>query len=102
MLEKKPGVKKIHLLQIIGLVEANFNTALKLYFAKHLVLNSEKTDLTKEQCGGRPGQQATDPALQKMLSFEYGRALYVTMTLFANDATACFDRMVPNISVLVA
>ena len=56
MLEKKPGVKKIHLLQIIGLVEANFNTALKLYFAKHLVSSSEKTELTKEQCGGSPGQ----------------------------------------------
>ena len=48
MLEKKPGVKKIHLLQIISLVEADFNTALKLYFAKHLILNSEKTELTDE------------------------------------------------------
>ena len=48
MLGKKPGVKKIHLLQIIGLVEADFNTALKLYFAKHLILNSEKTKLIDE------------------------------------------------------
>ena len=37
-----------------------------------------------------------------MLSFEYGRALYVMMTLFANDTTTCFDRMVPNIFTLVA
>ena len=37
-----------------------------------------------------------------MLSFEYGRALYVTMALFANDAASCFDQMVPNISTLVA
>ena len=36
-----------------------------------------------------------------MPSFEYGRALYVTMALFANDATACFDQMVHNISTLV-
>ena len=43
-----------------------------------------------------------DPALQKMLSFEYGRVLYVTMALFTNDATACFNQMVPNISTLVA
>ena len=48
MLEKKAGVKKIHFLQIIRLVEAHFNTALKLYFAKNLVSNSEKTELTEE------------------------------------------------------
>jgi hypothetical protein len=49
MLKKKPGVvKNIHLLQIIGLVEAAFNTVLKLYFTKHLVSNSKKTELTKE------------------------------------------------------
>ena len=37
-----------------------------------------------------------------MLSFEYGRALHVIIALFANNATACFDRMVPNISLLVS
>lgn len=102
MLEKKPGVRKIHQLRIIGLVEADFNTALKLFFAKHLVANSEGTDLTEEQCGGRPGRTASNPALRKMLAFEYGCALYVTMALFANDATACFDRMVPAISTIIA
>ena len=99
---KEVGIKNIYLLQIIGLVEADFNTALKLYFAKHLILNSEKTELTEEQWGGHPGQNPTDTALYKMLSFEYGRALYVTMALFGNGAAACFDRMVPNISTLVA
>ena len=102
MLEKKPGVRRIHQLRIIGLVEADFNTALKFYFAKHLVAQSERTNLTEEQWGGRPGRTASDAALRKMLTFEYGRAMYVTMALFMNDATACFDRMVPNISSLVA
>ncbi|KAL7545993.1 hypothetical protein ACHAWF_015021 [Thalassiosira exigua] len=36
-----------------------------------------------------------------MLAFEYGRAVYVTIALFANDATACFDRMVPDITSLI-
>ena len=31
MLEKKKGVQKIHMLRIIGLVEADFNTALKIF-----------------------------------------------------------------------
>jgi len=102
MLEKKEGVRQIHQLRIIGLVEADFNTALKIFFAKQMVANSERTTLTEEQWGGRPGRTATDAAMRKMLAFEYGRVLYVTIALFANDAVACFDRMVPNISTLLA
>ena len=90
------------MLRIIGLVEADFNTALKIFFAKKMIQNAERTSLTEEQWGGRPGRTATEPALRKMLAFEYGRALFVTMALFANDAVACFDRMVPNLSTLVA
>ena len=52
MLEKKAGVRKIHLLHIIGLVQADFNTAFKLYFAKHQVSSSEKIKLIEEQRGG--------------------------------------------------
>ena len=55
MLEKKKGVRKIHQLRIIGLVEADLNTALKLFFAKQMIKNSEVTELTEEQSGGRPG-----------------------------------------------
>ncbi|KAL7545378.1 hypothetical protein ACHAWF_008725 [Thalassiosira exigua] len=102
MLEKKPGVRRIHQLRIIGLIEADFNTALKLYFARHLVANTETTSLTEEQWGGRPGRTAAEPALRKMLAFEYGHIMYVTIALLANVATACFNRMVPNISMLIA
>ena len=47
-LEKKSGVRQIHQLRIIGLVEANFNTALKIFFAKQMISNSERTSLTEE------------------------------------------------------
>ena len=102
MIEKKKNIRQIHQLRIIGLLEADFNTALKIYFAKHMITNSEGSDLTEEQWGGRPGRTAHDPALRKLLTFEYARAVYVTIALFANDATACFDRMVPAISTLIA
>ncbi|KAL7545994.1 hypothetical protein ACHAWF_015022 [Thalassiosira exigua] len=49
MLEKKPGVRQIHQLRIIGLVEGDFNTALKLFFAHHLIGNVKLTSLTEEQ-----------------------------------------------------
>ncbi|KAL7550658.1 hypothetical protein ACHAWF_013872 [Thalassiosira exigua] len=88
MLKKKPGVRRIHQLRIIGLVEADFNTALKLFFAKHLISNTETTKLTEEQWGGRAGRTAVKLTLLKMLAFEYGRIMYVTVALFANEQHA--------------
>ena len=37
MLEKKKGICKILLLQIIGLLETDFNSALKFYFVKEMM-----------------------------------------------------------------
>jgi hypothetical protein len=101
MLEKVKGLRQIHRLRIIGLVEADFNTALKIFFAKKLIANTESTDLTEEQWA-RPNRTAMDPALRKLLSFEYSRVMYVTLVFFANDTTACFDRMVPDISAIIS
>ena len=102
MLKKKRNVRQIHRLQIIGLLEANFNTALKIYFARKMMTNSARTDLTEKQWGGRPGKTGVDPAMRKMLAFKYSRLIYVTIVFFANDVVACFNRMVSNMSTLVA
>ena len=47
MLEKKEVVRQLYQLQIIRLVEADFNTALKIFFAKQMVANSEKNHCQK-------------------------------------------------------
>ena len=103
MLEKKPGVRKIHLLRIIGILEADFNTALKILFARQLMRAAEGQDLLHdEQWGSRPNRTAHDAAMTKMLTFEFGRYMKATIALFANDQTACFDRMWPELSNVVA
>ena len=52
MLEKKRGQRKIHTLRIIALVEADWNTALKILF-RNLMKNAENSGLSDEQWGSR-------------------------------------------------
>jgi hypothetical protein len=82
MLEKKKGAKKIHMLRIIALLEADFNTALKIFFARRLMDNAETAGLNDEQWGSRRHRMALDPAMRKLMTFEYGRYMRSTITFF--------------------
>ncbi|KAL7504879.1 hypothetical protein ACHAXN_002679 [Cyclotella atomus] len=90
MLEKKRGQRKIHTLRIIALVEADWNTALKILFRK-LIRNAAKVGLNDEQWGSGKNRMALDPAMRNLMTFEYGRYTRVTIAMFAADLTACFD-----------
>ena len=50
-IEKKKDIRKIHKLQIIGILEAHFNRALKILFAKKLMAHAEKNSLHDDQWG---------------------------------------------------
>ena len=102
MIEKKPGVRKIHQLRIIGLLEADFNTSLKLIFARKMMRNAENSGISGEQWGGRPNRMAIDTAFKKLLTLDYARMTYKTIVMFENDATTCFDRMVLGVLTLIA
>ena len=73
MLEKKKDVRMIHMLHIIGLLEADFNTALKFFFAKKMMANAEKIGLSDEQWGSRKNCSSIDAAILKLLMFESAR-----------------------------
>ena len=45
MLEKTKGVKQIHVMRIIGLVEADLNCALKILYSQRLMLNAKEAGL---------------------------------------------------------
>jgi hypothetical protein len=51
MLEKKPGVRQIHTLRIIGKVAAEFNTCLKFFIGHKAMRNFEATEACNEQHG---------------------------------------------------
>jgi len=93
MLEKKPGVRNIHMLRIIGLVCPEFNTALS-YFIGHLgQKNFEQTLPTDEQHGSRRNRQSIDAAMLKLLTMETARAGMRTIAMTQYDEKNCFDRI---------
>jgi hypothetical protein len=71
MLEKKPGVRQIHIMRIICLFKADFNTLLKWMFNKFIMPNAEKSGLSLNQWGGQNNCSAPACAMRKLLSWEY-------------------------------
>ena len=102
MLEKKPGVRHIHLLGIIGKVAAEFNTCLKLFIGKKARDNFEGSEPCNEQHGFRPHRSPVDAMMLKLLSFEAARMQKVTMGSLQHDMTAHFDRMHPEMTAILA
>ena len=102
MLEKKKGVRKIHLLRIIGLLEADFNTALKFFFASQMQHACEENGMSTEQYGSRKNRTSIDAAMIKLLSFECARSKRSTIGEIIYDKKACYDRMIPALSNLHA
>ena len=81
------------MLRIIGLLEADFNTALKFFFATQMQAVSEVHGLSDEQWGSRKNRSSIDAGLVHLLAFECGRAKRSTVAEISHDLKACFDRM---------
>ena len=102
MLEKKPGVRQIHQLRIIGKVAAEFNTCLKFFIGHKTMRNFEAADPCDEQHGFRPHRSSIDAAFLKLLTFENARLQRSTICAVQHDMTAHFDRMYPSMTSLYA
>lgn len=102
MLEKKPGVRHLHTLRIIGKLPAEFNTCLKLIIGKQARENFEKSDACDEQHGFRPNRSAQDAMMLKLLTFECARMQKCVIGSLQHDMTAHFDRIQPEMTAFTA
>ncbi|KAL3796822.1 hypothetical protein ACHAWO_002060 [Cyclotella atomus] len=100
--QEKAGVRNIHLLRIIGLLEADFNTALKYFFAKKMMTNAEHIGISDEQWGSRKHRSSVDAAMLKLLMFETARVKRATLAGTYYDLVANYDRIFKSISNLFA
>jgi len=67
MLEKKAGIRNIHMLWIISLLKADFNTALKFFFFDQMLSRMEATNSRSEKQRGFWGGAA------QQLMHQYGK-----------------------------
>lgn len=102
MLEKKPGIRQIHTLRIIGKVAAEFNTCLKYLIGKKARDNYEASATSDDQHGFRPNRSSIDAVMLKLLTFKSARMQRCTVATVQHDMTAHFDRMYPAMTSLYA
>jgi len=93
MIEKKPGVRHIHMLRIIGLVCPEFNTALSYFIGHKGQQNFENTSPTDKQHGSRRHRQAIDAAMLKLLTLETACNGRRTIAMTQYNEKNCFDRI---------
>lgn len=101
-LEKIPGKPLITKLRVIHIYEADYNIILKYFISKKTLQHAihHKT-IAKEQAGGRPGRTACDEAIQTIATYETCQLQQISAGgIMYNDAKACFDRIIENISNL--
>ena len=97
MIEKDPGSAKIHCLRVIHLYECDFNLLLGL-FLREMDKNGEDNDLiNKGTYGSRANRQVVDPVIVDVTQVEIAVITRRILVRFNNDATACFDQIMPHI-----
>lgn len=100
-LEKKPGLPLLDKLRVIHIYEADWNIILKYFNSYQLVRQATRhKNIEPEQSGGRPNRSYIVEAAKTVITYEICRNQRLTGGLVYNDAKACFDRIVTNLSNL--
>ena len=80
-------------MRIIGLVEADFNCALKILYSGRLMANAETAGISPDQWGGRKNRDAITCVTCGLLVFESARIMKQTIAACSADAASCFGRV---------
>ena len=93
---------KIHRTRVIHIYEADFNLMLGLKWRIALYQSEALKQLNDGQYGSRPRRNAIDPVMIEELQFEISRISRRMLLQTNYDATACYDRIIPNVAMLAS
>jgi hypothetical protein len=102
MIEKDPGNPQLHRLWVIQLYKSDYNSLLGIKM-RQVIHNAEDwKSLNVGLYGSRATRQALDPAFIEVLQYDYASLTRWPELKFSNDATLCYDRIIPSISNVIA
>jgi exonuclease III len=93
---------RLHRTRVIHIYEADYNLTLGIKWRAALHQAEALQELNEGQYGSRPHRNAVDPVLIEELQFEIARATRKVMIQTNYDATSCYDRIIPNLAMLVS
>ena len=102
ILFKDPDNVRLDRTRVIHIYEADYNLALGIKW-RTATQHAEAFHLLNDgQYGSRTGRRATDPVLIEEMQYEISRATRKPLLLTHYDATACYDRIIPNLGMIVS
>ena len=102
MIRKDKTNSRINRLRVLHIYEADYQlmTGVKWREALH---KAEDYDLLNDGTfGSRPNRSAKQPVFLKEMEYEITRMSRRSLSRFDNDATSCFDRIIPNVGALAS
>ena len=101
MIPKDKDTTNINRLRVINKYDADCNLLLKYFWPKAATKLSDKTKILEEnQWGTKPLCSAEYPELLDEIITDIHRITCRNLAKLQNDATACFNRMVTNLTTL--
>ncbi len=102
-IEKDAGSPKLHRLRIIHIYEADLNLCLKLLWSRNLIRHAEQhLVLGEDQCGSHPCRSFLDVVLKKALTYVITQQNKTELITFDNDASSCYDRILPVLAAMAS
>jgi hypothetical protein len=102
MIEIDPGNPQLHRLHVIHLYESDYNSLLGIKMRQVIHNAEDRKSLNIGLYGSRATQQAVDPAFNEVLQYNYASLTRWPELKFSNDATSCYDRIIPSTSNVIA
>jgi hypothetical protein len=98
MIYKKPGVYLIDRLRVIHLFEADYNFAIGLIFGRRALYSGVEHHTLHPSQWAQPGRQCADVVVMRELTLAMAHMLKIELGGFENDAAACYDRILMNMT----
>jgi hypothetical protein len=100
MLVKEEGVCRLHKLQIIQLIEADFNQCLLMLFTKPITHGMDRYEARIPCQWAQRGQSCTSAVLFKTLQIEDARIMKTSLSWMDTDYAGCYDRIMHKVALL--